>query len=320
MSANHLFQDLLIRRVMKTSLLLAAALAVGLVASVLPASAASRGYSGTQIFSTTGGDKDEGEPNHCGEPGGASSWFFYKAPRTGVMVVDTKGSSFDTVLAVYVGPGTGYATLTNVACNNNSGPGVTWSKVVFNVTSNTMYYMAVDGVGGVGGTVKLNYQLGDPLTITSQPQSLVRASGASATFTVGATGISPLSYQWMFYGTPVSGATQASLTLPSVQPAYEGGYSVIVRDPAASRFSYPAALVVCPQSPATNRVGISPMTINGNRYLRVVGHAAAGSVMEASTDLQHWTPVQTNSASSGLFSRDEPMNQPHRYFRIRLAP
>ena len=73
------------------------------------ASAASRGYTGTQIFSTVGGDKDPGEPSHCGEPGGASSWFFYKAPRTGVMMVDTKGSSFDTVLAVYVGPGTSYA-------------------------------------------------------------------------------------------------------------------------------------------------------------------------------------------------------------------
>src|SRR6187431_194816 len=72
-----------------------------------------RGYSGTQIFSTVGGDKDVGEPNHCDEPGGASSWFFYQAPRSGVLMVDTMGSSFDTVLAVYIGPGTDYATLTN---------------------------------------------------------------------------------------------------------------------------------------------------------------------------------------------------------------
>jgi hypothetical protein len=284
------------------------------------ASAASRGYTGTQVFSTAGGDKDEGEPNHCSEPGGASSWFFYKAPRTGVMVVDTKGSSFNTVLAVYIGPGTSYATLTNIACNNDSSPGVTWSKVVFNATSNTMYYIAVDGVGGVSGTVKLNYQVGDALAVTNQPQSLVRASGSSATFSVGATGLTPLSYQWMFFGSPINGATQTSLTLPAVQPSYEGGYSVVVQDASTTVFSTPATLLVCPQVPGTNRVGISPMTINGTRSLRVVGNAAAGSVLESSTNLLHWTPVQTNAAGSGLFARDEPMDQPYRYFRIRLAP
>jgi len=280
----------------------------------------SRGYTGTQIFSTVGGDKDEGEPNHCGVAGGASSWFFYKAPRNGTIVIDTKGSSFDTVLAVYVGPGTSYATLTNVGCNNDSSPGNLWSKVVLNVTSNTMYYMAVDGVGGVSGTVKLNYQLGDPLVVTSQAQSLVRATGASATFSVAATGLGLLSYQWMFYGAPITSATQGSLTLPNVQPSYEGPYSVLVQDAASSVNSIPAILTVCGQVPGTNSVGSSQIVVNGTRSMRVVGHAAAGSVMEYSEDLLHWTPIQTNSSAQGLFTRDEPMDRPQRYYRVRLAP
>lgn len=302
---------------------IAGGVALALAGCLFPAAAAtlaSRGYSGTQVFSTAGGDKDEGELNHCGEPGGASSWFFYKAPRTGVMMVDTRGSSFDTVLAVYVGPGTSYATLTNVACNNDSSPGNVWSKVVFNVTSNTMYYIAVDGVGGASGTVKLNYQVGDPLTVTSQPQSIVRASGSSATFTAAATGLSPLSYQWMFSGAPINGATQSTLTLPVVQPSYEGAYTVQVQDPASLLNSAPASLTVCSQVPGTNCVGVSQMMIGGARCLRVVGHAASGSVLECSEDLRHWTPVQTNAASHGLFTLDDPMDRPQRYFRVRLAP
>jgi hypothetical protein len=303
---------------------LAGGIAFVLGAVLLPAAAAAatgtRGYSGTQIFSTVGGDKDEGEPDHCGEPGGASSWFFYQAPASGVMRVDTQGSSFDTVLAVYIGPGTSYATLTNVACNNDNSPGETWSRVVFNVTSNTMYYIAVDGVGGASGTVKLNYQLSDPLMINNQPQSLVRAAGSSATFSVAATGLAPLGYQWLFLGTPISGATQASLTLPEVQPSYEGAYSVLVQNPSSSVSSASASLTVCAQVPGTNSVCVSQIMVNSSPNLRVVGHAASGSVLEFSEDLLQWTPVYTNGSSDGIFALDAPMDRFQRYFRLRLAP
>ena len=47
---------------------------------------------------------------------------------------------------------------------------------------------------------------------------------------------------------------------------------------------------------------------------------AAGSVLEASTNLIQWTPVHTNQSNAGLFALDEPMDRPLRYFRIRLAP
>lgn len=286
----------------------------------LLAATGTRGYSGTQIFSTVGGDKDEGEPNHCGEPGGASSWFFYKAPRSGVMMVDTKGSSFDTVLAVYIGPGTGYATLTNIACNNDSSPGNLWSKVVFNVTSNTMYYIAVDGVGGASGTVKLNYMLNDPLLITQQPQGLVQVAGQSASFNVAATGAPPLTYQWFYYDQSINGATQTMLTLPAVQLSHEGLYTAIVKDAISEVQSASVPLTVCAQAPGTNCVNLNQITMNGAGYTRVTGHAAAGSVLEASENLVNWVPLHTNSSSQPLFTFDEPMGRPQRYFRVRLAP
>ena len=67
-----------------------------------------RGYRGTQIFSTVGATKDPGEPNHCGEAGGASAWYAYQPPASGWVKINTDGSDFDTVLAIYTGPGTDF--------------------------------------------------------------------------------------------------------------------------------------------------------------------------------------------------------------------
>jgi hypothetical protein len=120
----------------------------------------SAGYSGSQVFQTAPG-KDPGEPNACGVVGGSSYWLAYTAPANGVLTMNTDGSSFDTVLAVYVDNGSnqGYPSLVSVACDNNSGSDGRDSKVVFNVTANRTYYVQIDGVNGATGTVYLNYNL-----------------------------------------------------------------------------------------------------------------------------------------------------------------
>jgi hypothetical protein len=299
-------------------LVVALCLVVTLGVRTAVAATGARGYTGTQVFSTVGGDKDPGEPDHCGEPGGASSWFFYKAPRSGVMMVDTRGSSFDTVLAVYIGPGTDFASLTNVACNNDSSPGQLWSQVIFDVTAGTMYYIAVDGVGGASGTVKLNYQVGDPLEITNQPQAVFQAAGGSATFSVGATGLAPLTYQWYSSGTPINGATQATFTLPAV--TCNGAYTVLVRDSAYTLFSASAALTVCAQIPEANGVLGSRMLVDGAWRMQLIGNAPPGSVVEASENLIDWEPIYTNLTEQDLFIFDHAMDRAQLYFRIRRRP
>ena len=95
-------------------------------------------------------------------------------------MVTTDGSNFDTVLAAYIGPGDSYATLTNVACDNDSGTNGKTSRVSFSAQAGTIYYIAVDGVNGASGTVKLSYSVGAPPTITSQPLSRTAALGKSA--------------------------------------------------------------------------------------------------------------------------------------------
>ena len=73
-----------------------------------------------------------------------------------------------------------------------------------------------------------------PPSIAAQPVSLTASAGGSATFTVGAVGTAPLSYQWLKNGVNIGGATAASLTLNSVSVGDEADYSVRISNSAGS--------------------------------------------------------------------------------------
>jgi hypothetical protein len=89
-----------------------------------------------------------------------------------------------------------------------------------------------------------------PPRITMQPQSRSVSAGANVTFTVGAEGTAPLSYQWKRNGAPlldggnVSGATNATLLLANVSSADAASYSVTVTNSVGSTNSASATLTV----------------------------------------------------------------------------
>jgi len=80
--------------------------------------------------------------------------------------------------------------------------------------------------------------------ITNQPQGLTVTVGQSATFTVGAAGALPLSYQWRFFGTNLPGATTNSFSRVAAQIADAGNYLVVVTNSGGSVTSAVAALTV----------------------------------------------------------------------------
>jgi hypothetical protein len=128
--------------------------------SFLPSSlSVAKGITGAQIFNTYGARKEMGEPDHCGLPGGASQWFAYEAPADGVLTITTEGSDFDTILAVYTSTGSRFEDLTEIACDNNGGFDSQDSTVTFPALAGSVYYVAIDGVGGETGIVNLGYDL-----------------------------------------------------------------------------------------------------------------------------------------------------------------
>lgn len=113
--------------------------------------------SGSSLLTTginVAATKESGEPNHGGNPGGASVWWTWTAPFTGGATITTAGSSFDTVLGVY--QGTSVSTLTTVA---GDGRQHLPCSVTFKATNGVTYKIAVDGYGGATGNIMLGLSL-----------------------------------------------------------------------------------------------------------------------------------------------------------------
>ena len=119
-------------------------------------STAVSGASGRSKGSSLGAGKESGEPDHAGNSGGASVWWTWTAPATGSVTFDTRGSNFDTLLAVYAGNSLG--SLVEVASNDDASDGTLQSEVHFSAQQGQTYHLAVDGYGGKSGTVVLNWQ------------------------------------------------------------------------------------------------------------------------------------------------------------------
>ncbi|HEV2330035.1 MAG TPA: LamG-like jellyroll fold domain-containing protein [Verrucomicrobiae bacterium] len=97
----------------------------------------------------------------------------------------------------------------------------------------------VSGVSATSATITVATT---PPTISQYPANVIAALGDTVNFSVVAFGGS-LNYQWSFDSTPISGATNASLTVPNVGFASAGTYSVLISNTAGSS-NVTATLVV----------------------------------------------------------------------------
>lgn len=133
---------------------------------------------------------EPGEPNHGGAAAPlASLWWRWTAPDNGVLELNTFGSAFDTVLAVYQGDSVGSLNL--LAANDNAEGGEQ-SALSLPVASGTTYLFAVDGTGSAVGVVFLSHSF---TTVSPGPgndafpnRRTVPGSGIDTASTIGATG------------------------------------------------------------------------------------------------------------------------------------
>ena len=86
-------------------------------------------------------------------------------------------------------------------------------------------------------------QCQEPKIISSSAQTAT-CVGMTAMLSVTATGPGPLTYQWYFNGLPLSGQTNAILSLVNVQTNNAGSYRVTVANSAGSTTSDPVTLIV----------------------------------------------------------------------------
>jgi hypothetical protein len=144
------------------------------------------GSSGTVTGSNVGATKESGEPNHAGNSGGASIWYRWTPAAGGSVTIDTLGSSFDTLLAVYTGSAVN--ALTSVASNDDCCGG-RQSKVTFTATGGTTYQIAVDGYNGKTGSVNLDWSqaVAPANDMFANAQAISGSSGTATGSNVGAT-------------------------------------------------------------------------------------------------------------------------------------
>ncbi len=84
--------------------------------------------------------------------GSHSVWWKFIPSTSGRLSLNTIGSNYDTVLALWTGS---QGHLASVGCDDNSG-GSSTSRLSLNLTGGTAYYIEVADRGSTGGTLKLN--------------------------------------------------------------------------------------------------------------------------------------------------------------------
>jgi alpha-tubulin suppressor-like RCC1 family protein len=113
------------------------------------------------------------------------------------------------------------------------------------------YNVIVRNPHGVRVSVPTSLSFAPP-QITSQPQSLTRYRGETATFSVSASGLAPLTYQWLKAGVIIPGQTSTTLTLTNLASSNAGSYRVTVTDAAGSSVTSLAATLSINDPTGTN--------------------------------------------------------------------
>jgi hypothetical protein len=156
--------------------------------------------------------------------------------------------------------------------------------------------------------------------IAIQPLSQTVAQGLNASLSVTASGTEPLSYQWIFSGTNLAGATTSVLVLTNLQATNAGSYTVVVTNSAGSITSAPAMLAITnPLPPAPPSMDAAGMTTNGFALQLSVPVGRTYTIW-VTTNLQDWTPISTNVAETGtvLVTDTAATNFGTRFYRAMI--
>ncbi len=157
--------------------------------------------------------------------------------------------------------------------------------------------------------------------ITTNPQPQTVKLGTNVTFTAAATGLPAPTYQWLFNGTNIVGATSSNFSIAFVAATNAGNYSVIASNVAGSVMSSNAALALLPPAAAQFQA-ISVAPNGGAVQIGFTGDAFWTYTIEVSTNLTSWSALTNLTSANGIFNFTvaPATNSPQQFYRARAGP
>lgn len=119
--------------------------------------------------------------------------------------------------------------------------------------------------------------------IVNQPQSIAAQAGQDIVFSVDATGLAPLTYQWRISGFNIPGARSDQFSINNVQPADAGNYSVVVSDASGAQAVSQEAILTVSDVPFV-QLSIASATLSGGGIL-IEWEGGQGIVLQAKAAL-----------------------------------
>ncbi|HSY16849.1 MAG TPA: immunoglobulin domain-containing protein, partial [Candidatus Acidoferrales bacterium] len=186
------------------------------------------GYSYTNVQSTVKASSFGDPVPDCIDGFGNGVWYQFTPSASGLLLVDTLGSDFDTGLAIYTGS---CGSLTEAACNDDFD-GVT-SAISLPATAGTTYYFLIGGYDGHVGNLVFHLNYLTPPAFDVQPTNIFVVVSSNATLTTSISGTQPITQQWYFNNAPlvdggrISGSTNPVLTIANINLNDGGNYFIV---------------------------------------------------------------------------------------------
>jgi hypothetical protein len=252
----------------------------------------------------THASSEAGEPVHGGNGGGRSLWWKWQASSNGIVTLTTLGSSFDTVLGVYIG--TNVASLTSVVSNDDAGSTNRSSQVSFAAVAGTTYSIAVDGAisssGSIAnGAVQLQVLAAAPPSVvvtspTNGASILVSSTRQMTNVSVAAVIGGAAEINRVEYALDSAGMSRVETLSPPYQTTLTnltaGDYllTVIAVNNLGLVASEHVSFSIVPASAEILLVDANPGLPSGFQFA-VIGRKGTSYELQASTNVAAWSPL-----------------------------
>jgi subtilisin family serine protease len=149
--------------------------------------------------------------------------------------------------------------------------------LVYHVNAGKYSVKATNSTGSItsnDATLTLSTPLVAP-TVLTPPVAQTVFNGSAATLSVVANGSAPFTYQWLRNGTPIVGATSATLVLGNLKLTDSGQYSVTITNFGGSVTSSAATITVNSISRISNLSVLTPISSAGDNF--TLGYVVGGA-------------------------------------------